>query len=826
MPPKVLKPDPKQGKLHFGLKKVEVNLVDDDISFVPPRPLPPPPPPPLPSRNTPHFQLFQPPILASSSVPLSPLDALTKKFGLREFREPQLDVILHVLTKSDALVIMPTGGGKSLCYQVPSVMNKGVGVVISPLIALINDQVLGLTKRGIHSCALFSAMSQKERDKCLADLDDPSGSPPKCKVLYLTPEGATTTYKDLLRRLNSKGYLSLIAIDEAHCISQWGHEFRPAYRKLGTLRSLQGVPFLALTATATAEVADDILVQLGIPHGRVFRRSFDRPNLSYQVRFKVVLTDPFEDLARSCAEAKGSVVVYSNKKEDVNVLTSKLKAAGLSVTSYHAGLGEAARAQAQSSWMKGESKVIVATVAFGMGVDKADVRLVAHWTLPKSLEAYYQEAGRAGRDGQPAECVLYYSRSDLEFLQYVTKKGLNEAAAKRRQNGEALPSDLQDVDDIGDGEGAPLPRELLALVDVSKFAESVECRRVAILKHFGELPKSSSSSTAAAAATSLYCRSIYDGSVPRQICDVCDDIKAAEKRAILMIHGGKLPGTSSQATGDASSCSVASRFKFHRPGGSSGPPLASMSLMEELTNGLIKGDDGLGGDIDYEVALGNDAQSHHRRRKRNEEEEDEEGPSYDAFDVDTISGVLDSEYMYVEEEEEEERGGRGGGGGTVQRHSYASSSSSFSSSNPKANALLARSLIHSHSQKDKGTSLSLISAAPGKFKAPRLATFGGGSGGGSEKGLFLSATTVPTPIVPTTSSGFVRASAVLKTKQGYTVPTNISTKATKEKASPPVVAFTAASKTSTMPPIDVDAVFDRFEALERKEEEDARRMKR
>jgi len=519
------------------------------------------------------------------------------------------------------------------------------------------------------------------------------------------------------------------------------------------------------------------------------------------------LLDPFEDLARSCSEVQGSVVIYAGKKEDVNVLTSRLKSAGLSVTAYHAGLGEAARVQAQNSWMNGQSKIIVATVAFGMGVDKADVRLVAHWTLPKSLEAYYQEAGRAGRDGKPSQCVLYYSRPDLEFLQFVTRKGIEEAAAKRRTNGEALPSDMDRESDLGgEGEGQPLARELVALIDVSKFAENVDCRRLAILKHFGEISKSSSSSSSSSPSSSsslstssaptLYCRNASGG--PRQICDVCEDIKAAEKTAILMIHGGKLPGASSSSTsmqgggfGFTSGLMSSSSRGFTRSHiGSS-----NLSLMEELSSGLT---DGLA-DIDYGSYEGI---SQSRRRRRDEEYNDE-GPSYDAFD-----GITGGEY--IEEEEDDDYDGKG------RQGEYRKSSSS--SSDPRANSLLAKSIITS---KNKG---NLFNTVQGKFKAPRLATkvVGGGEEGEGPEGLSTSGRTNSSASIQPSTSGFVKASSVLKTKQGYTTASKIistaSTSLSTSFVSPSVVkkkTMSSSSSSSSSSPIDVDALFDKYEAMEK-----------
>lgn len=333
-------------------------------------------------------------------------EILKKYWGFDAFRPMQSEIIDSILQQQDTLALLPTGGGKSICYQVPALMQEGICVVISPLIALMKDQVDQLRKRGIEAVSLVSGMSKREvditLDNCIFG---------KIKFLYLSPE---RLYSDLVQERLRHMQVNLVAIDEAHCISQWGYDFRPAYLSLAKLRAiLPKVPFLALTATATAEVVKDIQLQLQFVKENVFRLSFARPNLAYMV---LPETDKWGRMLRIIRKTGGAGVVYvKTRRESIEVARALINE-GLSADFYHAGLPVQVRHQKQHSWMTNRTAIMVATNAFGMGIDKADVRFVIHLSLPSSLEAYYQEAGRAGRDGKKAFPVLLYAPQDLVLL--------------------------------------------------------------------------------------------------------------------------------------------------------------------------------------------------------------------------------------------------------------------------------------------------------------------------------------------------------------------------------------------------------------------------
>ena len=385
-------------------------------------------------------------------------DLLKKHFGYDEFRPLQEEVIDSVLQQRDTLVIMPTGGGKSLCYQLPALRLDGLTLVVSPLIALMKDQVDSLRANGIAAEFINSSLTYAEigRVQTRARQGD-------LKILYLAPERLTLPdFREFLGTLN----VSLVAVDEAHCISEWGHDFRPDYRTLGGLRrGMPSVPFIALTATATERVRGDILTQLGLKQPKQFIASFDRPNLRYEVRPK---ERAFDQLVHLLRERKGeSAIIYCFSRKDTEELSDRLRDAGFKALPYHAGMDADTRRRNQERFIRDEADVIAATIAFGMGIDKPDVRLVVHQELPKTLEAYYQQTGRAGRDGLPSDCVLFYSYGDKIKQDFFIDR-IEDATEKR---------------------GA---QEKLA--QVIEFCTLRTCRRRYLLDYFGEDSLSSLSS--------------------------------------------------------------------------------------------------------------------------------------------------------------------------------------------------------------------------------------------------------------------------------------------------------------------------------------------
>ena len=328
---------------------------------------------------------------------------LKKHFGYDEFRPLQKEIIERVLLGKDCVVLMPTGGGKSLCFQLPALMMDGLTIVISPLISLMKDQVDALRTNGIMADLINSTLSQDEITGVMNRAQ--SG---ELKMLYIAPERLNAyDFEEFLRKLN----ISLIAIDEAHCISEWGHDFRPDYGNLKMLRSkFPHIPIVALTATATEKVREDIVKQLNLQDAQVFISSFNRPNLSYEVLPKKNSMRSILALLNNYRDA--SVIVYCFSRKDTEALVSNLGKYGFKAAAYHAGLTAEKRKDNQERFIRDEINVMVATIAFGMGIDKPDVRLVIHHSLPKSIEGYYQETGRAGRDGLPSRCVLLFSYAD------------------------------------------------------------------------------------------------------------------------------------------------------------------------------------------------------------------------------------------------------------------------------------------------------------------------------------------------------------------------------------------------------------------------------
>ncbi|WP_340820322.1 DNA helicase RecQ [Methanolobus sp. WCC4] len=377
-------------------------------------------------------------------------ETLRKYFGYSDFRPLQEDIINDVLNDRDTFVLMPTGGGKSLCYQLPALLKDGITVVVSPLISLMKDQVDSLRENGVDAAYLNSTLKPAESKRIYEELKRG-----EIKILYVAPERLVmSSTMSLLKGLN----VSLFAIDESHCISEWGHDFRPEYRKLNMLKKkFPQVPIIALTATATPKVREDTIQQLGIKDCGTYVASFNRKNLFYRIRAK---KDTYPNLLRYLRKKKGeSGIIYCQSRRTVNSLATKLKKDGFNALPYHAGLTDQQRARNQEMFIKDRTDIIVATIAFGMGIDKPNVRFVVHYDLPKNLEGYYQETGRGGRDGLECECVLFFSRGDKYKIEYFIK-----------QKGKKEERDIA----------------LKQLNDMVDYCESNTCRRKVLLGYFGE----------------------------------------------------------------------------------------------------------------------------------------------------------------------------------------------------------------------------------------------------------------------------------------------------------------------------------------------------
>ncbi len=339
----------------------------------------------------------------------SPNDVLKNIFGLSEFRDQQAEIIRTVTSGKNTLVLMPTGGGKSLCYQIPALCRRGMTLVISPLIALMQDQVGNLRKLGVSASYLNSSLPQMTRNHLLEDIRQR-----QVKLLYLSPERLVQpAFIHLLDHLDRTGDLSLFAVDEAHCIAEWGHDFRPEYRQLGNLFTrFPHVPRLALTATADHRTRHEILEQLHMVDARVFVRSFDRKNLHYCVTKKTDALSQIQHFILKRHEGE-SGIIYCQSRRDVEILNSAFQEKKWSCLPYHAGMDTRTREQHMHAFLQNQAKIMVATVAFGMGVDKKDIRFVVHHGIPRTLEGYYQETGRAGRDGRQAETLLLHHPTDM-----------------------------------------------------------------------------------------------------------------------------------------------------------------------------------------------------------------------------------------------------------------------------------------------------------------------------------------------------------------------------------------------------------------------------
>ncbi len=378
----------------------------------------------------------------------APLEALKTYFGHEKFRPMQAEIIDNVLEEKDALVVMPTGGGKSVCYQIPALVSEGLTVVVSPLISLMQDQVEGLRQNGVPAAFLNSSLTESQQQKVSQQIT--SG---KLKLLYVSPERLLNpAMLSFLKRIPIKFF----AVDEAHCISMWGHDFRPVYKDLKSLKSeFNNIPVIALTATADKVTRKDIVKQLGLDHPEVFIDSFDRPNLHLKVqpaqqRFKVI--KKFIDL-----RPNQPGIVYCLSRKSTEKVAERLANSGIKAAPYHAGMSSEERSRTQQAFSNDDISVVCATIAFGMGIDKSNIRWIIHYNLPKNMEGYYQEIGRAGRDGMAAEALLFYSYSDVAILRNFIEE-----------------NELQEI-------------RLAKLERMQQYAEAQTCRRKVLLSYFNEV---------------------------------------------------------------------------------------------------------------------------------------------------------------------------------------------------------------------------------------------------------------------------------------------------------------------------------------------------
>ena len=378
-----------------------------------------------------------------------PKELLKSVFGYDQFRPLQEEIITRTLEGKDSFVLMPTGGGKSMCFQIPALCLEGITIVVSPLISLMKDQVQALKSNGIKADFFNSSISSTEENEVID-----RAMKGETQLLYLSPEKIISVSNSWLKELNIK----LVAIDEAHCVSMWGHDFRPEYTQLRVFRnSLPEVPFMALTATADKSARKDIEEQLGLKDSKLFISSFDRKNLSIEVRGQVTKKKKLQEISQFVERRRGeSGIVYCLSRKNTEEVAAYLSEEGHSVEFYHAGMNPEERERIQTEFINDYTKIIVATIAFGMGIDKSNVRWVIHYNLPKNLEGYYQEIGRAGRDGLPSETILYYNMRDFVLYSQFADDGANSSMQKEK------------------------------LIRMLQFAEAKSCRRKILLSYFGE----------------------------------------------------------------------------------------------------------------------------------------------------------------------------------------------------------------------------------------------------------------------------------------------------------------------------------------------------
>jgi ATP-dependent DNA helicase RecQ len=386
---------------------------------------------------------------------------LVDVFGYPDFRPGQAEAVEAALSGRDAIVLLPTGSGKSVCYQIPAIaaasLGAGTTIVISPLIALMQDQVGSLTGRGVLAAALHSHQDSEEQAEAVACF-----LRGELELLYVSPERAA---KASFRRMMERTPIALLAIDEAHCVSQWGHDFRPDYMLLSELREVVDAPMIALTATATPVVMKEIESRLALRDARIIRTGFDRPNLAFSVRAirteaarNEVVLEQIDQAGLRGRGARGRAIIYCSTRKVTERVAKALRTAGIRVGHYHAGRTKLARERAQSAFEAGRTRVLVATNAFGMGIDLPDIRLIIHFQTPGSVEAYYQEAGRAGRDGEPARCLLFFGRADLATQRRLSERSVTSAVIDQRR------------DD--------------ALARIERYATELRCRHQALVSHF------------------------------------------------------------------------------------------------------------------------------------------------------------------------------------------------------------------------------------------------------------------------------------------------------------------------------------------------------